>query len=244
MAHAHWLVRLDWSRKLLGGRARRLVAPAFAAALCAPACALAAEITRVDSPLPDTIAFLYKGGIASGDVLNLQGQISALPENSRIVLILDSPGGALYEGITLGTFAYKAKLITLVGNGNLCASACSIAFLGGRDAQNGKAMRVKSSYGRLGFHQFSVKWDPNKKYTRKDLDDVVEAAQNVSYRLVEYFKEIDEDLTFLPFMLRAPSEQLRNLSNEEAIGAGIHVLNEQTKMLIDPSLIRRRVKAH
>ena len=45
-------------------------------------------------------------------------------------------------------------------------------------------------------------------------------------------------------MLRAPNEQIRLLSNEDAIAAGIHVFNEQTKLLIDPSLIRQRVKAN
>ena len=29
-------------------------------------------------------------------------------------------------------------------------------------------MRIKSSTGRLGFHQFSLKFDPDKKYTKKE----------------------------------------------------------------------------
>ena len=148
------------------------------------------------------------------------------------------------EGVALGKFFYRAKIITMVAAGGLCASACSTAFLGGRNGKSAKPMRIKSSTARLGFHQFTIAFDPNKTYTRKDRDDVVLGVQDISYALVEYFKSIDEDLTFLPFMLRAPNEQIRLLSNEDAIAAGIHVFNEHTKQLIDPSLIRQRVKAN
>jgi hypothetical protein len=216
-------------------------------ALHATAPAGAAEITRTElgiPGLPDTVGFHYKGPVASGDLLNLQSQISALPPDSAVAVVLESLGGSLSEGIALGRFFYKAKIIAVVGGGGVCASACSIAFLGGRNAKTGNPMRIKSSTGRLGFHQFSLKFDPDKKYTKKEHDDMVLGVQHVTFALVDYFKAIDEDLTFLPYMLRAPTEQIRLLSNEDAVAAGIHVFNEQTKLLIDPSLIRQRVKAN
>jgi hypothetical protein len=215
-------------------------------AICATAPAGAAEITRTDLAvpgLPDTIGFLYKGPVAAGDLLNLQSQISALPPDTAVAVVLESNGGSIGEGIALGKFFYRAKIITIVNRGAGCHSACSIAFLGGRSAKTGKPMRIKSSMGLLGFHQFSIKFDPNKKYTKKDRDDMVLTVQDITAALVEYFKYINEDLTFLPFMLRAPSEQIRLLSSEDAIASGVHVFNEQTKLLIDPSLIRQRVKA-
>jgi hypothetical protein len=216
-------------------------------ALSAATAAGAAEISRTElgmPGLPDVVGFLYKGPVAAGDLLNLQSQISALPPDSAVAVVLESPGGSLGEGIALGRFFYRAKIITVVGRGTGCHSACSIAFLGGRNAKTGKPMRIKSSTGMLGFHQFSLKFDPNKKYAKKDRDDMVLAVQDITFALVDYFKAIDEDLTFLPFMLRAPTEQIRLLSNEDAIASGIHVFNEQTKLLIDPSLIRQRVKAN
>ena len=216
-------------------------------ALHATASAGAAEITRTDlaNPgLPDTVGFLYKGPVAAGDLLNLQSQISALPPDTAVAVVLESGGGSLGEGIALGKFFYRAKIITVVNRGIGCHSACSLAFLGGRSAKTGQPMRIKSSMGPLGFHQFSLKFDPNKKYSKKDRDDMVLGVQDVTSALVEYFKYINEDLTFLPFMLRAPTEQIRLLSNEDAIASGVHVFNEQTKLLIDPSLIRQRVKAN
>jgi hypothetical protein len=224
-----------------------VVALAACLALTATTQAGAAEITRTEfgmPGLPDTVGFLYKGPVAAGDLLNLQSQISRLRPDTAVAMVLESPGGSLGEGVQLGRFFHRAKIITVVGRGTGCHSACSIAFLGGRNAKTGKPMRIKSSMGLLGFHQFSLKFDPNKKYTKKDRDDMVLAVQDITFALVDYFKAIDEDLTFLPFMLRAPTEQIQLLSNEDAIASGIHVFNEETKLLIDPSLIRQRVKAN
>jgi hypothetical protein len=238
--------------RLARANGRRLRAAAVACALVACralpsiSSADAAEITRTDLGIPtlgDTAGFLYKGEIRPGDLLNLQAQISALPADTKVAVVLQSSGGSLYEGVALGRFFHRAKVITVVGAAGWCASACSTAFLGGRDPKTGKHMRIKSSTGRLGFHQFAAKLDPEKKYTKKDRDDWVLAVQEITFHLVEYFKDIEEDLTFLPFMLRAPHEQIRLLSSEDAIAAGIHVFNEQTKQLIDPLLIRQQVKA-
>jgi hypothetical protein len=230
--------------------ARRRVAFALAASIVClgfASTASAAEITKTElgiAGLGETVAFHYKGPVAAGDLLNLQSQISALPADSAVAVLLESPGGSLGEGIAMGRFFYRARIITVVGSKGVCASACSIAFLGGRNAKTGKPMRIKSSTGLLGFHQFSLKFDPNKKYAKKDYDDMVQGVQDITFALVDYFKSIDEDLTFLPFMLRAPTESIRLLSNEDAIASGIHVYNEQTRLLIDPSLIRQRVKAN
>jgi hypothetical protein len=233
-----------------GSAARRTATFALAGSIAwlgLAGAASAAEITKTELGIPglgETAAFHYKGPVASGDLLNLQSQISALPADSAVAVLLESPGGSLAEGVAMGRFFYRARIITVVGNKGVCASACSIAFLGGRNAKTGKPMRIKSSTGLLGFHQFSLKFDTNKKYAKKDYDDMVQGVQDITFALVDYFKAIDEDLTFLPFMLRAPNESIRLLSNEDAIASGIHVFNEQTKLLIDPSLIRQRVKAN
>ena len=61
-----------------------------------------------------------------------------------------SGGGSLGEGIALGKFFYRAKIITIVNRGTGCHSACSLAFLGGRSAKTGQPMRIKSSLGLSG----------------------------------------------------------------------------------------------
>ena len=91
-------------------------------ALNATAPAGAAEITRTDLAipgLPDTVGFLYKGPVASGDLLNLQSQISALPPDTAVAVVLELLGGSLSEGIALGRFFHKAKIIAVVGAGGV-----------------------------------------------------------------------------------------------------------------------------
>ena len=134
--------------------------------------------------------------------------MSTLPPDTAVMVVLEFARRQPQR-------RHRARTIFLPGQdhygrgpGTGCHSACSTAFLGGRNASTGKPMRIKSSTGLLGFHQFSMKLDPDKKYTKKDYDDMVQGVQDITFAFVEYFKDIDEDLTFLPFMMRAPTEQI------------------------------------
>ena len=60
----------------------------------------------------------------TGDLLNLQSRISALPPDSAVAVVVESLGGSLSEGIALGQFFYKAKIIAVVGGDGVCASTC------------------------------------------------------------------------------------------------------------------------
>jgi hypothetical protein len=59
---------------------------------------------------------------------------------SLIAVYLNSPGGTLYEGMRLGRMFKDERIKTVVEGGEMCASACAIAFLGGRDRQGVKWM--------------------------------------------------------------------------------------------------------
>ena len=96
--------RFRYPIKLVRSAVVRLFPAIIAVALDWSAPAAAAEISRTDlgiSSLTDTVAFLYKGPVAQGDLLNLQSQISALPPNTPVAIVLESPGGSLGEGIAL-----------------------------------------------------------------------------------------------------------------------------------------------
>jgi hypothetical protein len=60
-------------------------------------------------------------------------------------------GGNLREGMRLGRFFFQNKIETVVESKTQCASACALAFLGGRD-ETGKPRRTKASTGGVGFH--------------------------------------------------------------------------------------------
>jgi hypothetical protein len=91
---------------------------------------------------------------SDGTVLEVSGSFSwALPQNFQAILAaapdvrvvrLESPGGHLQPALQIATIIQQRGLDTYVGR--LCASACTIAFLGGRQ-------RWLAPDARLGFHQ-------------------------------------------------------------------------------------------
>ena len=225
---------------------RRAAALAAASAVALPflaAPAHAATVTRVEIGSPNTTAFLLGGQFVGGELLALQAEVAKLPPDRRVAVILDSPGGLVAEGLKLGRFFHDAKIATFVFAGGFgCHSACALAFLGGRDAASSKPLRVMMSGARLGFHQFGAKFDPAKTYTKKDMSAVVEDAHRVMDNIIGYLHAIHEDLDFLPLMLRAPHEAITLVNDEEALMKGIHVMEQKTQRIIDPSnIVKRRV---
>jgi hypothetical protein len=204
--------------------------------------AQSASLTRVEIGRPNTAAFLLAGPLVGGEILTLQAEVAKLPPNHRVAVILDSPGGLMAEGLKLGRFFYDAKIATYVFAGSVgCHSACSLAFLGGRDAASGKPLRVKMSGAQLGFHQFAAMFDPSKTYKQKDMHEAVAQAQRVMDTVIGYLNDIGEDLSFLPLMLRAPHEGVTLVDDDRALMLGIHVLQRDTQRMIDPTNLRGRV---
>jgi len=99
-------------------------------------------------------AILAEGEIVPGDTAKLKELFDRMPQKANEVLYLSSLGGSLYEGILLGKLVAKSGIKTVVEGGSDCASACALAFLGGRDRQ-GRTWRSASDNSRLGFHAFS-----------------------------------------------------------------------------------------
>jgi len=228
---------------LLKRRAAALAAVSAIALPCFAAPAHAANLTRIEIGSPNTTAFLLSGQLVGGELLALQAEVAKLPPDRRVAVILDSPGGLVAEGLKLGHFFHDAKIATFVFAGGFgCHSACALAFLGGRDAATGKPLRVMMSGARLGFHQFGAKFDPAKTYNKKDMGTVVEDTQRVMDSIIGYLHAIHEDLAFLPLMLRAPHEAITLVSDDEALMKGIHVMEQKTQRIIDPSnIVKRRV---
>jgi hypothetical protein len=205
-----------------------LAALGLAGAL-AVAPAQAATLKRVEAGNPDTTTFLLSGMLVGGEVAKLQSEVGKLPPSQKIAVILDSPGGLLAEGLRLGRFFHDARIATLVYPGGMgCHSACSLAFLGGRDSATGKRLRVMMSGAKLGFHQFSARFDPARTYTQKDMSVAVEDAHRVMDAIIGYLRSIDEDLSFLTLMLRAPNESMTLLDEDSAIRRGIHVMGRRS----------------
>lgn len=228
-------------------RATRAAAVLVALALIVlPARAPAAAVSEVSSGNPNLGVFLIQGQIVGGETLALEALVGALPPNRPIAIILSSPGGSLGEGLKLGRFFYRARITTFVlGYGNICMSACAMAFLGGRDI-DGRPARFKTWGGNLGFHQFKSDRsaaDSAKKYTKADMEREMNNTRTIALQIIEYLTDIGEDMSFLHLMLKAPAADITLLSNEDAVTYGIHVLDERNEQVIDSTRIRQRIDA-
>ena len=208
--------------------------------------ASAANVTEVNAGRSDLSVFLLEGPIVGGETLTLESFVGKLPPNRAVAVILNSPGGNLDEGLKLGRFLHRARISTFVlGYGGGCYSACAIAFLGGRD-HDGRPSRVKMTGGALGFHQFRRERDPAKadqKFTKADIEQEVMMTRRTAFAIIEYLTDIDEDMSFLHLMLKAPTANVNLLSNEEAVTYGIHVMDQKSDQVIDSANIRARTDA-
>ena len=141
--------------------------------------------------------------------------------------------------MALGRYFMRARIRTVVaGAGVVCASACSMAFLGGHDAETGKPWRAKGSAASLGFHPFRFDW-PEKTYTARDMSQAIARTQVLTLATADYMKEVGASLDFLRVRLKAPTTGMHYVSNEEALSLGLYVLDETTGELIRPEFLDR-----
>ena len=116
--------------------------------------AQALEYTLHENNNSKTLTAIFATGvIEEGDTERLGSYLRKLPFKNSAVVYLGSPGGNLYEGMTLGLLFRKNRIKTVVEGGYDCASACALAFLGGTDNE-GRPWRSSYSNCRLGFHAF------------------------------------------------------------------------------------------
>ena len=184
-----------------------------------------------DGRLVNAVAF--NGAISIGDTRDLQSYVSSLPKWLPTVIYLDSPGGNLAEGLALGKFFHDANIETVIESRAHCASACALAFMGGRDIF-GHPHRVKYSTGALGFHSFSIAFPEDKTYGASDLKKATTWAQHVVFLIAEYLKVVDADLAVLPAMLQASPDDINLISNDNAVALGIIVQDERQERLGAP----------
>jgi hypothetical protein len=207
----------------------------------------AAYIERVDIGRPDVAVYVLNGPIVGGETFALQREISRLPSALPVAVVLNSPGGNLAEGVTLGEFFYAAKIPTFVmGFGGICMSACSLAFLGGRDRVTGKPSRFKMYGGNLGFHQFVItRTEEMKKkvFKKADVDNEIKKARTITFALINYLINIHEDISKLHLMLQSPAQKMTMVSNEQAVALGINVMGDDANDFTAASAIQERVQS-
>ena len=221
-------------------------AAALAGAACLVAClaiaapAGAASVYKVDTGNTSTTTLAYSGEVQEGDLARLQAQTAKVPSSQRIVLLLDSPGGSVAEGIALGRYIYQSKITTVAIQGSGCHSACTFLFLAGRDFRTEQPSRIMVKGAKVGFHQTSLGNLPEQNYSARDIAAATEIGQNNIRALDSYFKEIKADPEFLTLTLSASARNLTFLNELDALRLGIFVMDPQSDKLLTPDQFKQK----
>ena len=200
----------------------------------------AASVYKVDTGDPKTTTLAFRGDIRDGDLARLQAQTAKIPSSQRIVLLLESPGGSVDEGIALGRYIYATKITTVAIQGPGCHSACTYIFLAGRDLFSDQPSRIMMKGARLGFHQTRLSNLPNQTYSAQDIDAATRISQDSIKKLDGYFKEIKGDPEFLTLTLSAPNSTVTLLNELDALRLGIFVMEPQSGKLLTPDQFKQQ----
>ena len=156
-------------------------------------------------------SFFYTDEIEG--VLFLDGEITndmygefrrALVENNIHTLVLNSPGGNLYEGLQMAGTIFDRQLTTYIPNGADCASACSIMYLAGKK---------RYSRGQLGVHQSAYSDDVSKQ---KDVVGKIDyESQITTADIIQHLEEFGTPGFVYVKMLRTPPEDMYFFDEDE-----------------------------
>ena len=156
-------------------------------------------------------SFFYTDEIEG--VLFLDGEITndmygefrrALVENNIHTLVLNSPGGNLYEGLQMAGTIFDRQLTTYIPEGADCASACSIMYLAGKK---------RYSRGQLGVHQSAYSDDVSKQ---KDVVGKIDyESQITTADIIQHLEEFGTPGFVYVKMLRTPPEDMYFFDEDE-----------------------------
>jgi hypothetical protein len=121
------------------------------------------------------------------------------------VVVFHSPGGNLFAGIEIGKAIHLKGFSTYVPDGSLCASACSLAWLGGRS-------RLMSDTAKVGFHA---------AYTDQRGQNNVSAPGNAV--VGAYLNQLNLPISAIIYITQAAPDGMQWLNFSDAQRFGIEV---------------------
>jgi len=133
----------------------------------------------------------------------------AVVEHNVIRVVLNSPGGSIYEGLLIAGMIFDKKIDTYIPEGYKCYSACSFLFFAGKE---------RHADGRLGVHQFSYGGDSGDK--KEKIGTIANDSQLTIADIIQYLNEFDTPPKIFEWMLRTdPSDMyVLNKYNLQEIG--------------------------
>lgn len=184
-----------------------------------------------------TAVYLYSGG---GD-LNVGMELGRIFRDYKVRTIVQPMMGNEGHLAALAGVLEQRKIKTLEGEvmskeqigqmlaglrPGMCASACSLAFLGGRDSVTGKPWRLKAASARLGFHSFAKRFPPGN-YSAEHMSLAIQDAQRTVFDVLSYMEDIDLSSRFAPVMFKMEASEMNWISNREAHNLGIEIWNDE-----------------
>lgn len=181
------------------------------------------EFTRHQNDSIKLNAIAVTGEVRNGDAQRLKDYISTLSPKANIAVYLNSPGGSLYEGMQLGRVFMSMRIKTVVEGNEMCASACALAFLGGRDRQ-GKKWMSSTTTSRLGFHAFR-----NGDGTKTDNTD---NTQLIVSHVLQYGKDVDAPIDILIRAFGTSASDMYWFSEDELLQLGVKIWDMSGKCFV------------
>lgn len=171
--------------------------------------AAALEYSHADN---NGIRFLVVSG-PFGQSEDLSRFAAALQASGARVITFNSPGGSTHSAMQLGRMIRSLGLLTYQERRMDCASACSLAFLGG--------VTRYADPGSIGVHRSSFSSDV--PYSR---EQAVSEVQEGTADIMAYLREMGVDAGLLEFALRYDQTDIRYLSTSEM--RALNVINYET----------------
>ena len=170
--------------------------------LCTPVASHAAEFRKTMSAngRPDVIFVV--GDFNLGDERKF---IHTAIDSENAMVVFQSPGGSSLAGIEIGAAIHLKGFATFVPDGVQCASACALAWLGGR-------VRYMSNTSQVGFHA---------AYVENGGRAAVSSAGNAL--VGAYLSQLNLAASAIVYITEAPPEGMQWLSFADAQRYGIDV---------------------
>lgn len=161
------------------------------------------------------------GRIEEGDAAKLRKILSrikastpSVPGSPLATIELSSEGGDFYEGLNIGYLFREFDIATVVRKGDICLSACALAFLGGTASHGPPTAVVHRSIeigGQVGFHNFFPNPRNAKLSATRDATSGIIVGFNLatggSSLLVGFAAMMSIDPLFVARLLGRPAEE-------------------------------------
>ncbi len=179
----------------------------WAALLAMSTSSLAASISLApldnNDPDPAHAIVFVEGDLRSGDDIAFRTHVGRL---TKAIVAFNSDGGDVLAGIAIGKTIRLKSFATAVLDGQRCASACAIAWLGG-------SPRLMGRTASIGFHAAYIKREGRA------------SESGVGNALVgSYLTQIGLSETAVVYITQAAPTQLTLLTLQDAERIGIEVL--------------------